>query len=51
LDGDGIWDTGEPGLPGWTIFLDQNNNGVLDVGTALEPDNYADETVLNTVLF
>ncbi len=33
-DGDGTWDTGEPGLSGWTIFLDQNQNGVLDGGEA-----------------
>ncbi len=25
-------DTDEPGLSGWTIFLDTNNDGVLDVG-------------------
>jgi len=31
-DGNGVWDAGEPGLAGWTIFLDQNQNGVLDGG-------------------
>lgn len=31
-DGDGIWDSGESGLSGWTIFLDSNNNGKLDTG-------------------
>ena len=31
-DGDGARDAGEPGLPGWTIFLDTNGNGVLDGG-------------------
>jgi len=30
LDADGEWDTGEPGLNGWTIYLDLNNNGGLD---------------------
>ncbi|NJO44636.1 MAG: S8 family serine peptidase [Oscillatoriales cyanobacterium RM2_1_1] len=30
LDRDGAWDTTEPGLPGWTIYLDDNNNGQLD---------------------
>ncbi|HIK51512.1 MAG TPA: choice-of-anchor J domain-containing protein, partial [Oscillatoriales cyanobacterium M59_W2019_021] len=30
LDGDGIRDTGEPGLANWTIYLDDNNNGQLD---------------------
>lgn len=32
LNGNGSRDTGEPGLAGWTIFLDTNNNGQLDVG-------------------
>src|SRR5581483_6657516 len=26
----GQWNSGEPGLAGWTIFLDANGNGVLD---------------------
>ncbi len=30
LNGDGVWDTGEPGLSGWTIFLDDNGNGLHD---------------------
>ncbi|HAZ45207.1 MAG TPA: hypothetical protein DCZ55_12255 [Cyanobacteria bacterium UBA11371] len=30
LDGDGIKDTGEPGLKDRKIYLDQNNNGVFD---------------------
>jgi len=41
LDGDAIQDIGEPGIGGWTIFLDQNGNGVLDVGeqsTLTAPD-------------
>jgi glutamine cyclotransferase len=33
LDGDGEWDQpDEPGLAGWTIYLDDNNNGTLDAG-------------------
>lgn len=32
LDGDGAPDSGEPGLAGWTIFLDANENGALDGG-------------------
>ncbi|MBI4457263.1 MAG: hypothetical protein HY644_15395 [Acidobacteria bacterium] len=34
LDGDGVKDTGEPGLSGWRIFLDDNLNGTLDSGEA-----------------
>jgi hypothetical protein len=30
LDGNGAWDEGEPGLEGWSIFLDANANGLLD---------------------
>src|SRR5205809_450640 len=34
LNGNGIKDSGEPGLQGVTVFLDTNNNGTLDVGEA-----------------
>jgi len=30
LNGDGIKDANEPGLEGWTIFVDVNGNGILD---------------------
>ncbi|MDH3223950.1 MAG: hypothetical protein OEO23_09550 [Gemmatimonadota bacterium] len=30
LDGNGTRDSGEPGLPAWRIFLDENGDGVLD---------------------
>ncbi|MBI2875792.1 MAG: right-handed parallel beta-helix repeat-containing protein, partial [Candidatus Tectomicrobia bacterium] len=30
LDGNGVRDEGEPGLEGWTIYLDSNGNGLLD---------------------
>lgn len=30
LDGNGLWDAGEPPLAGWTVFLDANQNGLLD---------------------
>lgn len=30
IDGDGTQDIVEPGLEGWTIYLDENNNGELD---------------------
>ena len=32
LNGDGFWDLGEPVLAGWTIWLDDNQNGVIDAG-------------------
>ncbi|MEW6498431.1 MAG: SdrD B-like domain-containing protein, partial [Cyanobacteriota bacterium] len=32
LNGNGVQDAGEPGLSGWTIYLDQNNNAKLDAG-------------------
>ncbi len=38
-DGDGVRDPGEPGLSGWTIYLDINENGVLDDG---EPSTVTD---------
>src|SRR5688500_1193150 len=39
LDGDGVRDTispvgAEPGLRGWTIYHDENENGALDAGEA-----------------
>lgn len=40
-DGDGVRDAGEPGVPGWTLFLDANGNGQLDSGersTTTGPD-------------
>ena len=32
FDEDGVWDNNEPGLEGWTIYFDDNNNGQLDSG-------------------
>jgi len=34
LDGSGVVDVGEPGLAGWTVFLDTSDDGILDVGEA-----------------
>ncbi|NUQ65126.1 MAG: hypothetical protein HUU20_21895, partial [Pirellulales bacterium] len=31
-DRDGVWDPGEPGLNGWTIYLDLDNNNTLSAG-------------------
>ncbi len=32
-DGDGVKDAGEPGLPGWTVYIDSNGNGEHDLAT------------------
>ena len=32
LDGDGLQDAGEPGIPGVTLFLDLNNDGTKEAG-------------------
>ena len=34
LDGNGMRGPGEPGLAGWTVFLDDNADGLLDPGEA-----------------
>ncbi len=43
LNADGSRAGTEPGLPGWQIFADLNNNGILDAAAnyAVEPDNYS----------
>ncbi|MEX0643489.1 MAG: proprotein convertase P-domain-containing protein [Pirellulales bacterium] len=33
LNGNGMKEEGEPGLPGWTIFIDNDNDGMLDANT------------------
>ena len=43
LDGDGVFDGGEPGLMSVTVYLDLNGNGVLDGG---EPSASTDEVGL-----
>ncbi len=32
LNGNGIWDSGEPSMSGWTIFLDTNGDGLISRG-------------------
>ena len=41
LDGDGAWDSGEPGLANWKIYIDSNGNGQWDTG---EPSQLTDST-------
>lgn len=62
INGNGVRDSSEPGLAGWTIFLDQNQNGQLEVGeistttdangdyalTTLIPGTYTVSEVLQT---
>ena len=50
LDGDRFRDPGEPGLPGWTIYVDTNENGVFDEETlGVEPDDFAIGQNLSTI--
>ena len=48
-DANGLWDEGETPLSGWTVQL-QNSTGqaVANSGT-IEPDSYAEGTILNSV--
>jgi 6-phosphogluconolactonase (cycloisomerase 2 family) len=32
LNKNGLLDSGEPGLPGWTVYVDSNQNGLRDAG-------------------
>ncbi len=41
LNGNGVFDSGEPGIPSVTVFIDLNNNGTLDTG---EPAATTDAT-------
>lgn len=57
LNGDTIKDSDEPGLEGWTIFLDANDNGVWDsqtqqtVSAADIPQVLNDYTTIKSELF
>ncbi len=43
LNGDGIWNAGESGLEGWTIYLDENQNGQFDGGEPFDITDPAGE--------
>ena len=47
LDQNGDWDADEPGLSGWTIYLDENNNGELDEGENSTVTNSAGDYIFN----
>jgi subtilisin family serine protease/subtilisin-like proprotein convertase family protein len=55
-DGDANLDGGEPGLGGWTTYIDVNNNGQLDNNLLLDspstdtPINIVDSTVITSFL-
>jgi hypothetical protein len=49
LDTDGVNDPGEPGLEGWTVYLDTNGDGQYVVAGGVEPDDFDVGTLLNTV--
>jgi len=47
LNGDGIWDQGEPGLLDWTINLDVGSNQSVDQTTTTNSDGYYEFTSLD----
>ncbi len=47
LNQNGDWDADEPGLSGWTIYLDQNQNGELDDGENSTVTNAAGDYIFN----
>ncbi|MEO0935608.1 MAG: SdrD B-like domain-containing protein, partial [Cyanobacteria bacterium J06641_2] len=49
LNGDGIWDSNEAGLSGWTIYLDTNGNRQLDVGEVSTTTDANGEYVFNDI--
>lgn len=50
-NGNGALDPGESGLPGVSVFLDQNNNNFQDsVTTAVNPDNFSVGTDLTNAV-
>ena len=48
-NGDGTRDGGEPGLRNWVLYADLDNDDRLDLVANVEPDDYANGTVLNTI--
>ncbi len=49
-DGDGVWDVGEVGIPGWTMQLVDPQGTPIDLSQVLEPDDYAFQQTVNQVL-
>ncbi len=46
VDGDGVRDLGEGPLRGVTVYLDLNDNGQLELGQTVEPDDFSAGTEL-----
>ena len=49
FDGDGTFDALEPGLQGWTVYLDENRNGQLDGGAVKTASRDVPKTVSRPV--
>jgi hypothetical protein len=48
LDGDGVFDSGEPGVSGVTIFLDEDDDGQLDAGEpSVLTNSFGDYALVN----
>ncbi|GIW92547.1 MAG: hypothetical protein KatS3mg110_0588 [Pirellulaceae bacterium] len=48
VDGDGVWDAKEIGLPGQLVRLIDNQGNPLTIQKKLDPDEFDDAAVLNT---
>lgn len=49
-DDSGSWESGESGIPGWTMQLVDDQGQPLQLRRRLEPDDYSDDDLLNQVL-
>ncbi len=49
MDGDAWRDTGEPTLAGWTVYLDANSNGQLDLGETSQLSNASGHFVFDNL--
>ena len=49
LNADGVWDQGEPGLAGWTIYVDYNGNGILEAGEPFDVTDAAGEYMITGI--
>jgi subtilisin-like proprotein convertase family protein len=47
VDGDSSKDPGESGQPGWTVFIDSNGNGTLDLGAINQTISSGSASLIN----